>query len=162
MVWAEHSIEKQVFLVLLGLSDGFRWFLEFGRGTLELVELWQYMPLKITWLHVYYTLYYVTGSKKCTQTSKIIPYHRVFTSAKNHYFFLLSFERFRHAHATWWCCARCQSLFGRVEVEVQKIWYHGTTWLLYDIRYGRYTCWLCEIETNFTTFWAEDHTFSFS
>ena len=30
MVWAEHSFEKHVFLVLLGLSDGFRWVLDFG------------------------------------------------------------------------------------------------------------------------------------
>jgi hypothetical protein len=37
-----------VFLVLLGLSDGFRWFLDFGRGTMELVELWQYKPRIIT------------------------------------------------------------------------------------------------------------------
>jgi len=48
MVWAAHSFEKHVFLVLLGLSDGFRWFLDFGRGTLELVELWQYMHRTIT------------------------------------------------------------------------------------------------------------------
>jgi hypothetical protein len=47
--WCEPNTQlKNVFLVLLGLSDGFRWFLDFGRGTLELVELWQYMLLIIT------------------------------------------------------------------------------------------------------------------
>jgi hypothetical protein len=48
MMLAKHSIEKHVYLVLLGLSDGFRWFLDFGKRTLELVELWQYMPHMIT------------------------------------------------------------------------------------------------------------------
>ena len=67
MVWAEHSFEKHVFLVLIGVFGGFRWFLVYvgtrlTRGT---------YPRMSRVLHIFHT---VTGYVLCTQTSKIVPY----------------------------------------------------------------------------------------
>ncbi len=75
--WCEPNthLKNMCFLVLLGLSDGFRWFQMVSRFREKNVGTRGTSAVQATYGHVTTRVLYVTRSIKCTQSSKIIPYY---------------------------------------------------------------------------------------